>query len=169
MRLAYLVSVWIHIVAAVVWLGAMTFLALVLVPTLRARGDRHLTAELMHGAGLRLRGVGWTALGILGVTGIFNLGRRGFGLASLASGALWSGPFGHAFALKMLLVLVVVVLSLMHDFWVGPRAGSATAGDPQSQESARLRMAASWLGRLNLLLALVIVMLAVMLVRGWPF
>jgi len=168
-RFAYLVSVWLHIVAAIVWLGAMTFLALVLVPTLRARGDRHLSAELMRGAGPRLRALGWTALGVLAATGILNLGLRGFELASLTDGGLWHGPFGRAFALKMIVVLAVVVLSLVHDFWVGPRAGRAAARDPWSEESARLRTAASWLGRANLILALVIVMLAVMLVRGWPF
>lgn len=167
MRTLYLLSVWLHILAAAVWIGSMVFLAAVLVPTLRRRGDRALTASLMHGAGLQLRMVGWISFAVLVATGIVNLAYRGYQWADL-TGRLWQGGFGRAFTWKMLLFGLVLLLSAAHDFWLGPKAGLAArrGGDPRAAE--RLRRTASWMGRLNLLLALGIVLFAVFMVRGWP-
>jgi hypothetical protein len=55
-----------------------------------------------------------------------------------------------------------------HDFFLGPRAAAAWEADPASAETFRLRRQAVQLGRLNLLLALVVIVLGVMLVRGAP-
>lgn len=158
----YLVSVWLHVLAAATWFGTMVFLAAVLVPTLRAQGDDALRSRLLGAAGPRLRNLGWTAFAVLVSTGTFNLAGRGYDLADVG-GRLWWGPFGRAFTWKMVLVGVVLLLSAVHDFWLGPRSSRATPGSP---EALRLRRAASWLGRLNLLLALMVIFLAVMLVRG---
>jgi putative copper export protein len=163
MRGLYLLSVWLHVVAAAAWVGSLVFVAAVLVPVLR-RGDDLTRGRVLRAAGPAMRALGWTAFGLLLVTGIGNLAGRGF-LPSDVAGRLWWGPFGRALAWKLGLFLVVLALSAVHDFRLGPRAAAAGPGSP---EAARLRRAASWLGRLNLLLALAILVFAVMLVRGWP-
>ena len=160
----YLVSVWLHLLAAAAWIGTLVFLAAVLVPVLRRQGDDALRARVMRASGPGLRRLGWTTFGILFLTGLGNLAGRGFTHEDLGS-RLWQGPFGRAFGWKMACFGVVLLLSVLHDFRWGPRAAAAAPGSP---EAMRLRRVASWVGRVNLLLALAIVAFAVMLVRGWP-
>jgi putative copper export protein len=163
MRELYLVSVWLHIVVAAAWLGALIFVAVVLVPVLR-RGDPVARAQVFRDSGPGLRRLGWGSFALLLITGLGNLAGRGFELDD-ATGRLWWGPFGHALAWKLAILAAVLALSALHDFKLGPRAVAAVPG---SAEAARLRRTAVWIGRLNLALALVIVFFAVMLVRGWP-
>lgn len=164
MRALYLTSVWLHILAAAAWIGTLVFLATVLVPTLRRQGDDALRARLLRASGPGLRILGWTCFGLLFTTGLINLAGRGFDLTDLGW-RLWQGPFGRALVWKLLAFAAVLALSGLHDFRWGPRAAAAEPGSP---EGLRLRRVAGWVGRLNLLLALAIVYLAVMLVRGWP-
>lgn len=168
MRTLYLLSVWLHLLAASVWIGGMAFLALVLVPVLRRPENRRSAASLFHWTGVRFRAVGWACLGLLVLTGIFQLGVRGFGWRDLLGGRLWAGPAGRILALKLFLVAGVLGLSAVHDFAIGPRATALWQADPASPQAWRLRRQASWIGRLNLLLALGAVALGVMLVRGTP-
>lgn len=168
----YLLSVWIHILAAITWIGGMFFLVLVVVPWLR-RGDRASAVAFLRDTGLRFRTVGWACFAILLATGIFNLWSRGVRLSDFGN-ATWRGsPFGRAVLDKLTVFALVLIASAIHDFIVGPRAtraaagGEAAATDPGEME--RMRRWASRLGRLNALLALVLVALGVILVRGWPW
>jgi putative copper resistance protein D len=141
-----LVLRWLHVVAAITWIGGMLFLALVLVPVARQLGDAALRARLFHLAGVRFRAVGWVAIGVLVLTGIGNL---------------WLFPQLlklPRFHLKLGLVLVALALSVVHDFVVGPRAGMPGA-------APALRTRASWLARVNVAVVLVIVFLGLSLLR----
>ncbi len=165
-RTFYLLSVWIHILAAMVWIGGMAFLALVLVPAMR-RGELGGQAPwLIRATGQRFRWIGWICLLLLVLTGTVNLAYRGYRWEHLWSGALWGGSFGHALGVKLILVALIFALSAVHDFVVGPQATALMAHNPASEQARRLRRAASWFGRMNLLLALAVVMLGVILVRG---
>lgn len=167
MAVLYLVSVWLHILAATTWIGGMFFLVLVIVPWLR-RQDRAQAARLMRDTGTRFRAVGWWAFAVLVVTGTFNLYCRGVRLADLASAAWLLSPFGRAVAIKLTIFVIVLGLSFFHDFVLGPRSTRAVEASPTSPEALALRRLASWMGRVNVLLALAIVALAVIIVRGWP-
>jgi hypothetical protein len=79
---------------------------------------------------------------------------------------MWSGPFGWLLGWKLLVFAVILAASAWHDFIVGPRAVVLWREKPGSPEATRLRKQATQFGRLNLLLALIILALAVMLVRG---
>ena len=168
MHLAYLVLVWLHILAAVVWIGGIVFIILVLIPVLRRREYRGLAAPLIRLTGRRFLWVGWVCLGLLLVSGTFNVGYRGFGWMDLASGRIFLGPFGSALGIKLSLVAAMIFISAVHDFVIGPRASLSVEQDPTSSRARRLRRQASWLGRLNLLIGLIVVALGVILVRGWP-
>jgi len=168
MPLLYVLSVWIHVLAAVTWIGGMFFLVLVVVPWLR-RGDRAQAAALLRDTGIRFRKVGWTVFVILIVTGSFNLWFRGVRLGDLVNPEWLATPFGRAVAYKLAAFALVLALSAVHDFFVGPQAAVEGAKDPDSPRAKRLRGLASVLGRVNVVLALVIVWLAVVIVRGWPW
>jgi uncharacterized membrane protein len=137
---------WIHVLAAATWIGGMLFIALVLVPVTRRLDDAALRTRLIRDTGRRFRTVGWIALGLLVLTGIGNLWLHPIFLRS---------PRFHA---KLALVLLALVLSVVHDFVLGPRAGRPGA-DPQ------LRVRASRIARVNVLVAVAIVALGLAL-RG---
>jgi uncharacterized membrane protein len=137
---------FVHILSAIVWVGGMLFIALVLVPTARALGDAASRARLIRESGRRFRTVAWTALAVLVLTGVLNLWLQ----PSLLESPRFHGKIG--------LVGLALLLSALHDFVLGPRAGL-----PGADPSTRLR--ASWIARANVLVALAIVLLGLSL-RG---
>jgi uncharacterized membrane protein len=141
-----LVVLWLHVVAAITWIGGMLFIALILVPIARRLEDQTLRARLVRETGLRFRTLAWIALGVLVVTGLLNLWMHP---------VLLSSPRFHW---KLGLVILTLILSAFHDFVLGPRAGA-----PGADPSARVR--ASWIARINVLLVLVIVLLGLSLFR----
>jgi uncharacterized membrane protein len=165
MPILYHVNVTLHVLAALVWLGGMFFLGLVGAPALRAVEPASLRQSLFHTLGLRFRSVGWACIAVLLVTGTLNLHFRGWlqwsGL--LDSPAFWWSPAGIALAVKLAAVTVMVVMSAVHDFHLGPAAGRVQAGSP---DALALRRRAAWLGRLNAILGIVLVIAATRLVRS---
>ena len=162
----YLTLVWLHITAAAVWIGGMVFIALVLVPATRQPEHRSIAASLIHWTGARFRWVGWVCLVLLVLTGFINLDQRGFEWADLWSKWLWEEPLVRVVGIKLFLVGLILLLSILHDFVIGPHATSLWQSNPTLPEAMRLRRQASWIGRINLLLALIAVALGVMLSRG---
>ena len=167
MQALYITSVFLHILAAVIWIGGMFFLILVVVPWLRA-GNRAQAGTLLRDTGIRFRWVGWACLLTLLATGVLNLWLRRVRLSSFADPEWLASPFGRAVALKLTLFGLVLAVSTLHDFRVGPAATRAMRDDPDGPDARRLRRAASWMGRVNTLLALALVFLGVVLVLGWP-
>ena len=148
-----------------VWIGGRFFVALVAVPVARRRPPAERVA-LLDALGRRFRAVGWSAIVVLLVTGVANVALRGVTWQAVLTGQLLASPFGQLLAAKLLVVLAMLGFSAWHDFGVGP-ASTRRAADPQ--RSAALRRRASWIGRANAALALVVIALAVFLVRGPPW
>jgi putative copper export protein len=167
MHALYIFSVWIHVLAAIIWVGGLFFVVLVVVPWLRG-GGRVDAGVFLRETGVRFRTVGWTCFGIVLITGTFNLWVRGVRLGDFARVDWLSSPFGRATVLKLAVFILVLAVSAIHDFSLGPRATVAIAKDPTSMEAARFRRRASILGRVNGLFAITLVALGVILVRGWP-
>jgi uncharacterized membrane protein len=175
--LLYQLSVLLHILSAVIWVGGMFFLALVVVPVARRLPPAE-RAVLFGAVGRRFRTVGWTCIAVLLVTGVVNVSYRGVTLDNLFTAALWSSPFGSTLAWKLAAVVVLLGISVVHDFVLGPRSvqmlervghGTLTEQREHALEVERLRRLASMLGRIEGILALVVIALAIMLVRGRPF
>lgn len=163
----YVMSTALHIIAAILWVGGLLFMSLMLVPALRALGDPALTARLIQAVGKRFKVVGWTCLMVLLITGCLNLYARGISHAMLGSADFWRSDFGETLAWKLVLFLVIIVLSLVHDLVAGPRLRALRVTDPERADGYRVM--ASWLGRITLILSLIIIVLAVTLVRGRPW
>lgn len=167
MHALYLVSVGLHILAVTAWLGGMLFLVLVVVPWMRANGPGNAGAFLRE-TGTRFRRVGWWCFGIIFATGVFNLYVRGVRLGSFSQIEWLRSGFAHLVFTKLLVFALVLGLSIAHDFLIGPAATRAMENDPKSDKAMRARKLASLFGRINVVLALVLVALGVMIVRGMP-
>lgn len=168
MHALHLLSVWVHILAATVWIGGMLFLVLVVVPWLR-RGGRSEAAVFLRETGERFRDVGWTCFLVLVVSGTFNLWVRGVRLSDFGRAEWLASPFGKTVVVKLGTFLLALLVSAVHDFVVGPRATRAIAADARSPAAQRERRRASILGRIIVVLALILVGAGVMLVRGVPW
>jgi uncharacterized membrane protein len=165
MRSLYLLSVYLHILATVLWLGGMMFLALIALPSLRRLEDAPTRARLLSEIGRRFRGVGWVAVGVLVLTGSLNAVGR-WGWSTLTAPPFWSSEPGRLLSAKLVLVAVMVLLSAGHDFVLGPRVAALAASDPRDPQLARLRRGTVALARVELLLGLLVVALAVLIVRA---
>lgn len=162
MPAGYWLALWLHVLAALIWLGGMLFLGLVGAPVLRGLESVALRQQLFDALGRRFRTVGWAAIAIQLATGTLLLGYRGW-LGAMADPAFWRAPTGTTLALKLTVVGGMLLLSAHHDFVLGPAAGRVAAGTP---EATALRRRAALLARLNAALALALAWFAIQLARG---
>lgn len=165
MPLLYWISVTVHVLAAMLWLGGMLFLGVVGAPVLRAVEPPSLRQQLFHRFGTRFRTIGWVAIAVLVVTGVVNLHFRALLRWDhvLGDAAFWRSPVGHTLGAKLAAVTLMLIIGAVHDFVLGPAAGRATVGSP---ESLRLRRRAALLARVNVLVGVLLVIAAVRLARG---
>lgn len=160
----YYANVTVHLLAALLWLGGMFFLAAVGAPVLRTVEPPELRARLFQALGERFRALGWGAIAILLATGVVNLHFRNLLDAQLwADAAFWSTPLGTALAWKLAAVATMVTVSAVHDFISGPAAARLTPGTPAA---LRARRRAALLARFNAVVGIVVVVAAVRLARG---
>ena len=164
MSITYYATVTVHLLAAVVWLGGMLFLALVGAPVLRRVEPQPLRQELFRSLGLRFATVGWIAIATLLVTGTLLLALRGLlHWSVLGSADFWRSGFGHALALKLAAVALMLVLGAVHDV-VSRRDDRLRLSTPEI--AARQRRVAAITGRGAVLVGLLVVLAAVRLARG---
>lgn len=160
----YQAIVYLHIVAAVIWLGGMLFLAMVMVPL--ARRDAGVGFAALRSAAKKFVPVAWTSMVVLAGTGAY-LAWTHWGVRP---GTFFGGEghFVQFLQMKTGLFVIVILLSLAHDFWLGPKmmdrlAAARSSGSPLPTGPARLFV--QWAARVNLLLVLTVVALAVLLTR----
>lgn len=156
MHTIYVLCIWLHILAMATWLGGMVFLAAVALPVLR-KGPPSQLGAFMTAAAPRLRAVGWICLTILGITGLAQLHFRG---QSWSDGLILS---------KLAIFTTIILISLAHDFWLGPKASIAMRDDPGTPQTLRLRRVALSMGRVTALLGLLAFTLGVFISRGRPW
>lgn len=101
---------WIHILAACVWVGGQITVA-ALMPLLRG------TAGLAAAAGRRFNRIGWSAFAVLVVTGILNVARLG-----LSWGDVLGSDAGRTLVVKLLFVLLSGAAAAVHAFIQARRA-----------------------------------------------
>jgi putative copper export protein len=145
---------WLHLTAAIVWVGGTLFTSLVVQPVLRAELSDDRRFVVYAGIGRRLSVVQWTTWSVLLATGLWKL----WGVR--ATPEVFHGPFGRILGVKLALVAVMVGLSLAHSLSWGPALIQGKLAPAQRGVIAR-RMA-FW-GRVNALVLLAIVFCAVLL------
>ncbi len=146
---------WLHLSAAVFWIGGMLFISMVLAPRLGEIKSGPERMRLVSAIGTRFRNISWVAIGVLLITGITNLTLRGVDWSQLSQ-----TDFGRHLMIKLTAVLAMLLLSAIHDFGLGPRATQLgmRGGGP---EFLALRRRVTWLARINLLLGIFVIFLAV--------
>jgi len=147
-----LVSVWLHLLGVVTWIGGLMYLAHVLAPAARRHGAGSLVEPLR-----RARRVTWVAIALVVLTGLYNVTLLGPLDRALHSGA------ALLLALKFMLVLAAVAIAGQRDFAQVPRLARAVAAgdDPHAALSA-----IAWMDRVVLLLAVVIIYLGLAVSRA---
>lgn len=153
--------VWLHLLAAVVWIGGMAFLSFVLVPLLQHEPFAAQRGALIRAAGRRFRAVVWSAAGVLLATGPLLMAARGWSLGD-------PGGWPAVLTVKLMLVAILLALTVAHDLVVGPRVGRILLMPEGSRTDRERRLVAgsAWLPRASLLVALAVLLAAVTLVRS---
>src|SRR5690625_2798325 len=108
----YHLNVTVHVLAALLWLGGMFFLAVVGAPVLRQVEPAALRAELFRRLGEQFRTAGWIAISVLLITGTLNLWFRGIlSWDVLGSTSFWASAYGRALAWKLGAVMTMLAVS----------------------------------------------------------
>ncbi len=150
-------ALFLHILSAIFWIGGMLFLVLVVAPFLQSLPDPGERSKIYQTVGKKYRFYGWVAIITLLCTGPVMLYTfYGIPPQGIFSPRLNATAFGRALAIKLALVAVIVATSLVHDFWLGPKA----------RTSPGFTTVAKIFGRGNLIIALLIVIFAVILRAG---
>ncbi|QDG50170.1 DUF4149 domain-containing protein [Persicimonas caeni] len=159
----YKISLVLHVLSAVIWVGGVLFMGMVAVPAARKlepRLRRAVTSRLGHA----FRPVGWLCLTVLVVTGSYMAYSWGATVENVLNLSFFEANHTRLLGYKLLAVIAMLVVSGVHDWYLGPKATEVGYG---SAEAERLRKVAGWLGRVTGILVIVIVCLAVFVARPW--
>ena len=124
----------LHLLSASVWVGGTVALVFVGVPAIRKlEGEARATA--MRTLGRRWRPLGWSAMAVAIVSGLWLTHLHG-GLNSTAA----DSDFDRTLILKSALVVALVAAALVHDFVLGPRLQRLTRESSREAPAARRRL-----------------------------
>ena len=146
---------WLHVVAAALWVGPQVFLFVAFTPAMQRIADRELRAEVTRAMTRRFGLLAGIAMLVLIVSGLVSVGERLYDWS-----VLFATPFGQTLALKGLLVAVVLVLTLYHSFGLAPRIAALPEGNPSV---VRLRRRSLFVNATYLALSLLLLLLGVLL------
>ena len=155
------IPLWLHIVAATVWLGPQIFMFVVTVPAVRVIADRETRIQVLRVVTTRFGWLAWSAMVVLVLTGISNVfdHEDESGISVLD----FDWRYSWIFFTKMALVGLMIALTALHSFVVGPRQMALAEQEEESEEAARLRRSGIILSSVNLLAALATVFAAALL------
>ncbi len=149
-----LVVTWIHVAAAMFWIGGMLFFSIIVIPSLNNNISREIRKDLIRRLGRRFRVLGWIAFVMIFITGMIRFSHMGLSLEGS----------GDALKIKLILVFLMVLLTLLHDFIL--RLKSYAPFGMALGPNTGLKIV-RFMARLNLLVGLLIVLAAVFFVRGF--
>ena len=160
----YPVLVLIHVISAITWLGGMLFLAMVMVPLARRNSD--IGFGTLRSAAEKFVPIAWAAKIVLAGSGAY----LAWEYWNVRPETFFTGSthFIDYLQRKTGIFLIVIILSLVHDFWLGPRMmdrldAARSSGAPLPTGPGRLFV--QWAARVNLVLVIWIVAFAVWMTR----
>src|SRR6476620_5586292 len=125
--------------SATIWVGGTSVLGFVGAPAIRKlEGEARATA--MRALGRRWRPLGWSAMGVAILSGLWLTDLHG----GFDSGAL-STACDRTLILKSVRVALLVVGALIHDYVLGPRRQrEMRAGEPQAPATRKRLVLVGW-------------------------
>lgn len=146
------IIMFIHIICACFWVGGMLFMVLVSSPYIRKTPFKD---EAFQNIGIRFSKLGTlVALPVLFITGLLNMHFLNISYVSLVHP---QNIYERTLQIKFHTFLLVVVISLVHDFYFGKKA----------KNSSKYAKITRIFGIINLSLSLFIVLLASALRYGY--
>jgi uncharacterized membrane protein len=112
------ITPWIHIVAVAVWLGPQFFMFIVTVPAVRVIEDPAVRLQVMRVIVTRFGWLAWAAMAVIVLSGVSNLFQEADDF-----GHIWDTEYRYfqIFSTKMVLVGLMVILTALHTFVIGPK------------------------------------------------
>ncbi|HMB99096.1 MAG TPA: DUF4149 domain-containing protein [Balneolaceae bacterium] len=162
----YFWATYIHIIFAMLWIGGMLFTAMILVPASRRPLFDGKRGEFFQIVGTLFSKSSWMIFVIMIITGIAALLGKGFSADQLMNIEFWRTAYGKILMSKLNIFVYVLLISAIHDFWLGPKAVRLMDEMPGDKKTERYKKITSWVGRINLVLGLIILYYASSLVRG---
>jgi uncharacterized membrane protein len=124
----------LHVLSASVWVGGTVALVFIGVPAIR-RLEGEARAIAMRALGRRWRPIGWGSMAVAILSGLWLTERHGgFHRAALDT------DFDRTLILKSVLVALLVVGGLLHDFVLGPRLQRELRGGAATAHTTRRRL-----------------------------
>jgi uncharacterized membrane protein len=155
---------WIHVIAAVTWVGGNLILAMVIVPHFRQSLPPVERIKLLVQIGKRFEPVVWMCIVVLFLTGIVNI----FFSVDITSPSPISDAFMRTLLIKIGLFFVLVILTVLHSMAFAPRLAAAIEDlDPTLEElppeikplRSQMSIVSSLMGVVSLLILLAAVAL----------
>ena len=159
-----LLVLWLHVIAAVIWVGGNLILAMVIVPHFKQNLPPVQRIQLLTQIGKRFEPIVWGCVGVLFFTGIINI----FFAVDLTTSTPLAFAFMRTLLIKIGLFFVLMILTALHGMYFGPRLAAAIETlDPNLEElppevnklRSRMAMVSSLMGVVSLLILLAAVAL----------
>jgi uncharacterized membrane protein len=107
---------WLHMLAAVTWVGSLAAISILVLPTARRTLQPLQQIDFVTAIQTRVEGVAWFSLALLAVTGLFQMSSNPHYDGFLATSNQWS----LAMLAKHTLTVVMVVVSAIQSWEIMP-------------------------------------------------
>lgn len=119
---------WLHLLAAIVWVGGVVFQVLVVFPTLARATPSDERVRFALSLEARFRVLVWPAVGLVLFTGLVNLMNVWY--ATIVTAGSISPTFIPVLSIKVSLVVAMIALQAVLQCLVQPRRVAALASEP---------------------------------------
>lgn len=151
---------WLHMLATVVWIGGIISLAVFVLPAAQKTLDEAHYGKFLNRMVVSLQRIGWFCLGVLIVTGMFQMSAHPQYQGFLAI----TTPWASALFIKHLVIGGMIAVSAIINWWVLPALNRLSLARQENQPSREaelqsLRKRETLLLRFNLVLAVMVLLL----------
>jgi putative copper resistance protein D len=151
---------WLHILAAIAFIGPQFFLVVAAVPAMRTIEDMKVRAKAMRTMTARFGMLGGGALVLLLITGVMNYYSAKDEIDTFKR-------YFITLQIKLTLVTLVVILTVLHGAVFGRKLQQLQESNALEAEIAKARQMSMYASMATLVLSIIIVFLAAMLGSDW--
>ena len=163
MSLVNALIMWVHLIAASIWVGGSIFIGIILAPLLKTISDSiEGRLSIMIRVGRKFNKIGVPSLIVLIATGIYN--STGF---IVQPSLIFSTSYGIVLLIKIILVIILIITFAIHVRLIRAEVERKIESKQLSGEFLqKLRSKIIMLGRLTVILSLAILLMAALLHSG---